>query len=438
MPLDLVRFAKACNPSRTLVFNNPDDEKYYIDFAEVRGGKIIEALERTIARLSPDEPTCQLFTGHIGCGKSTELYRLKSELEEQRFHVVYFEADQDLDMADVEVTNILLAIARQVSYSLENIGIRLRPGYFSRLFDEIEQFLKTPIELSAEAELSVGIGKIIARTKDSPQIRSRLREYLEPRTSSILESINDDLLKRAIAELKRKQYSGLVVIIDNLDRIENRLNAAGRSQPEYLFIDRGSQLRDLSCHVVYTVPLSLMFSNEGEALKNRLGGGIPPKVLPMVPVKRRDGSEQQYGMTLLRHLVMARGFPEAKVGDRLTLMPHLFDHPDTLDRLCRISGGHVRNLLGLLYGCLQQQDPPFSSAVLEGVIRTYKDDLSLTITDEQWILLQHVAQHKNIGNEPGYQHLLRSLFVFEYREADGRWFDLNPALAEVIAHELPR
>ncbi|MFP4413706.1 MAG: ATP-binding protein, partial [Coleofasciculus sp.] len=64
MRLDLERFFAACNPSKTLNMKNAEDREYYIEFAGVRGGKAIEALKRTIARLSPNEPTCQLFTGH--------------------------------------------------------------------------------------------------------------------------------------------------------------------------------------------------------------------------------------------------------------------------------------------------------------------------------------------------------------------------------------
>ena len=435
MSLDLTRFARVCNPSRTLIVGNTEDQPYYIDFASVRGGKIIEALERTIARLSPNEPTCQLFTGHIGCGKSTELYRLKAELEQKNFYVVYFEADQDLEVDDVDVTDILLAIARQVSEALETINIRLRPSYFERLFAEMGAILRTPIELSAEAEFSIGVGKVIAKTKSSPQFRSQLRQYLETRTSSILESLNEELLEKAIAELKRRQKAGLVVIVDNLDRIENRPNPAGRPQPEYLFIDRGSQLRELNCHLVYTVPLSLMFSSENQALNNRLGGGVAPKVLPMVPVLQKDGSANLEGMALLRQLVLTRAFPETHPVQRLDRIPELFDEFETLDRLCQFSGGHMRNLLGLLFGCLQQQDPPFSRDCLERVIQTYKDDLSLTVKEAQWELIKQVMQRKTIGNEPESQHLLASLFAFEYRGQSGRWFDLNPALKEILESE---
>ncbi len=428
--LNLSRFFKACNPSKTLVMGDASDRQYYIDFSAVRGCKIVEELQRTIVRISPEEPTCQLFTGHIGCGKSTELQRLKSELEYAGFHVVYFESSQDLDMADIDVSDILLSVARQVSVSLEAIGIKVKPGYFANLFQEIGEFLQTPIDFSAQAELSLGIAKITAKTKDSPQLRTQLRQYLEPRTSSILQAINDELLERAIQLLKQRGQKGLVVIVDNLDRVDMRPVASGRSQPEYLFIDRGEQLRRLKCHVVYTIPLALIFSNEYETLKNRLGGGVAPKVLPMVLVRQRDGSDYEPGMSLLRQLVLARAFPEVVSETRVNLVTELFEHPQTLDRLCRVSGGHIRNLLGLLYSCLQRQDPPFSNACLEAVIKDYRDDLLLAIDDDEWELLFQVVQQQSVKGEAEYQRLLRSMFVFEYRDPIGRWFGISPALAE--------
>lgn len=428
--LNLQRFYQACNPSKTLVMGDAADRQYYIDFSDVRGCKIVEELQRTIVRISPDDPTCQLFTGHIGCGKSTELQRLKTELELAGFHVVYFESSQDLDMADIDVSDILLSIARQVSTSLEAINIKEKSGYFSNLFREIGDFLQTPIELSAEAELSLGIAKISAKTKDSPQLRNQLRQYLEPRTNSILQAINEELLDKAVQQLKQRGQKGLVVIVDNLDRVDMRPLASGRSLPEYLFIDRGEQLRRLKCHVVYTIPLALIFSNEYETLKNRLGGGIAPKVLPMVLVRQRDGSDYEPGISLLRQLVLTRAFPEVPWNTRLSLITELFDHPQTLDRLCGISGGHIRNLLGLLYSCLQRQDPPFSQSCLEAVIKDYRDDLLLAIDEHVWELLLEVVNQQSVKGESDYQILLRSMFVFEYRDTTGRWFGISPALAE--------
>ncbi|MGK7873237.1 MAG: P-loop NTPase fold protein [Xenococcaceae cyanobacterium] len=431
MKVDLRRFFRACNPSKVLRIEKAEERKYYIDFSKVRGAEIIEELGQTIALMSPD-PTCQLFTGHIGCGKSTELLRLKAELEKQKFHVVYFESSQDLDMGDVDLSDILLAIARQVKESLEAINISLESEYFTNLFKEFVQLLKTPIAIDS-GELSWGIGKITLKAKESPQVRNQLRQYLEPRTENLLKAINEELLEPAKLKLEEQGKQGLVVIVDNLDRVDNRLMSLGKTLPEYLFVQRGDQLDSLNCHVVYTIPLVLMFSNEREALKQRLGGGTSPMVLPMVPVRLKDGSDCLEGLALLRQMVLARAFPELSPQERLNLIEEVFDSTETLDRLCRVSGGHVRNLLSLLYTCLRKRKAlPIMRERLEIAIRESGNELSLAITVDEWELLRRVAQSKKLTGEDEYQTLLRSMFVFEYRNERGElWFDLNPVLAEI-------
>lgn len=430
MLLNLERFYQACNPSRPLMIENLDDRSYYIDFASVRGGKIIEALLRTITRISPNIPTCQLFTGHLGCGKSTELLRLKADLEAENFHVVYFESTCVLEMVDIDVTDILLAIAGLVSKSMEAIKLSVQPTYFTKLFSEVVDFLQTPIELGVEAELSVGIGKITAKTKESPHLRRRLRDYLEPRTENILQSINKELLDRANLELKARGKKGLVVIVDNLDRVAIRPLPSGRSLPEYLFIDRGDQLRKLNCHIVYTIPLALTFSNDSAQLQHRLGGGLAPKILPMIPVRQRSGEINIEGLELMRQMVLARAFPHSSPAKRLNLITQLFDNSDSLDRLCLISGGHVRDLLGLLFDCLREQDPPFDRNCVELVIRRQRDYRANAIDMNESELIFQVIQEQRVKGDIEYDLLLRSLFVFEYRDHQGVWFAINPVLAE--------
>lgn len=433
MPLDVVQFFKACNPILPLSYGDERERQYYIDFGPVRGNNHIKELKRSID-FAADERTCQLFTGHVGCGKSTELRRLKAELEEMGFYVVYFESSEFLDMSDVDVTDILLAIAHQVSENLEAHQIRLKPAYFVTLFQEIGDILQTPVEF-AQVEFSAGISKITARAKDSPRLRSQLRQFMEPRTNGILNAMNEELLGKATIELRQQGKRGLVVIIDNLDRVDARQLQTGRTQPEYLFIDRGDQLSKLDCHLVYTIPLALVFSNENEALKQRFGGGIAPKVLPMIPVRSRETKPYAEGVHLLRHMILVRAFPQLEPARRLAQVPQVFDSLDTLDRLCLVSGGHVRNLLGLVRNCIQQSDPPFSRAIVEQVIRGQRDALARAVDEEEWRLICQVVAQQNLRGDVEYQLLLRTMFIFEYQDPQGTWFGINPVLAETKKYQ---
>ena len=416
MSVNVKAFFQATNPGKALFTDNQEiEEKYYIDFSSVRGGKIIEDLKDNIAMWSPDEPTCQLFTGHIGCGKSTELWLLKQQLEAEGFHVVYFESDKDLEMGDLDVSDILLTIARQVIESL-NTWEKLNLGEPTRLNSLIEgaiKLLQTEIEISPEVELSFGIAKITAQAKASPQLRSKLRDYLGPRSNGIIETINQELLEPAHKKLKQRGKNGLVVIVDNLDKVDSSPKPWGRPQPEYLFVDRGEQLASLHCHVIYTLPLALRFSNDFNTLTQRFKSD--PQVLPMVSIQLRDGKEFGEGMAKLRQLVLARAFPHLEEQQRLEKITEIFDSTETLDHLCKMSGGHVRNILRILNDAIKKQKGlPISSENLNKVIQNFRNERTLAVEDEEWELLRQVAQTQKVKGDDRYQRLIRSMFVYEY------------------------
>ena len=434
MSVNVKTFYQATNPGKALLTDNQEiEEKYYIDFSSVRGGKIIEDLKDNIAMWSPDEPTCQLFTGHIGCGKSTELWLLKQLLEAEGFHVVYFESDKDLEMGDIDVSDILLTIARQVSESLntrEKLNLD-EPRRFKSIIEGAIKLLQTEIEISPEFELSFGIAKITAQAKASPQLRSKLRDYLGPRSNGIIETINQELLEPAQKKLKQHGKNGLVVIVDNLDKVDSSPKPWGRPQPEYLFVDRGEQLASLHCHVIYTLPLALRFSNDYNRLTQRFK--TDPQVLPMVSIQLRDGKEFGEGMAKLRQLVLARAFPHLEEQQRLEKITEIFDSTETLDHLCKMSGGHVRNILRILNDAIKKQKGlPISSENLNKVIQNFRNERTLAVDDKEWELLRQVVQTQKVTGDDGYQRLIRSMFVYEYRDDKGSWFDIDPILKDAV------
>lgn len=290
-------------------------------------------------------------------------------------------------------------------------------------------FMQTEIELSGELKtpvgkvkgnsqgqfsLDAGIAKITAQTKASPNMRQKLRDFLEPRTQTLLESINQELLEPGIEKLKQVGKQGLVVIVDSLDRVLPLPKPWGRPQQEYLFVDRGEQLRGLQCHVVYTMPLALRFSDEfGRLTQGFLSN---PQVLPMVPTRHRDGSAYEEGLSLLRQMVLARAFPDASPEERLQT-EEIFDSQETLDVLCDVSGGHVRNLLRLLNDTIRKDKQfPLSRECLDRTIRSYRHERVLAVDEKEWALLRHVREKKKVAGDEGYHKLIRSMYVYEYRD----------------------
>jgi hypothetical protein len=196
MSLTPQQFYNATNPAKTLDISKAEDKSYYVDFSSVRGGELIAELKDKITW--SEDFTCHLFTGHIGCGNSTELYRLKSELEAEKYHVIYFEATDDLDMNNVEVSDIFLAIARRTAQELETLmkqaesrwqGVMQKAKHL--LFTEIKLDVKTgeipgvgKFELGVDFDnnvnvgLSTILGEIKAQSRKNANLQDRLRNYL--------------------------------------------------------------------------------------------------------------------------------------------------------------------------------------------------------------------------------------------------------------------
>jgi energy-coupling factor transporter ATP-binding protein EcfA2 len=445
MTIDIRKFYQATIPSDTLRADNLQDQKYYVDFSSVRGGKLIEELKHTISFFSPDEPTCTLFTGHIGCGKSTELLQLKQLLEAEGFHVVYFESSEDLEMADVDIADVLLAIAKRISESLESVKVSSPAAGLRALLSKTKDVLLTEIDIKAKAEipglgkigvdskgkevsLSAGIAELTVIAKNDSGLREKLNQFLAPQKHVLLRAINEEVIQPGIEQLKGLGKKGLVVVVDNLDRVDKRTKPNGRQQQEYLFIDQSECLTKLKCHLVYTIPLSMKFSNEYGALTQRYED---PLVLPMVPVMDRDGNPHKAGMALLRLMVLRRALPDATDEERLARLGEVFDESASLDRLCHASGGHSRDLLRILNAWIKKESQlPLSGSRLEAVIRERRNEMVLAISEDEWEMLRQVREKKKVSGEQDYQVLISSRWVFEYRQEEGSWFDVNPILLE--------
>lgn len=53
-----------------------DSQRYYVDLSGVRNTEAVQGINTRLDFLEPAEFCSILFTGHRGCGKSTELRRI--------------------------------------------------------------------------------------------------------------------------------------------------------------------------------------------------------------------------------------------------------------------------------------------------------------------------------------------------------------------------
>jgi hypothetical protein len=118
----------ACDPSRPLIAE--EQAQLHEDLSIVQGGDRILQVENRIRDAWADSYVCELVTGHAGCGKSTELLRLASELrkpkEGRACHVVYVDAYDYLNPFEVRlpqlVVSLMAALAEEPRVDLKKPG----------------------------------------------------------------------------------------------------------------------------------------------------------------------------------------------------------------------------------------------------------------------------------------------------------------------------
>jgi len=408
---------KACNPEQPL--KNLDDPRY-VDLTEVRG---IRNLARTIAtRIRRTAPNFhqQLVTGHRGCGKSTELYRLKAQLENDKFFTIYMDVEAMLDVGEVSYLDILLGIARATEEQLRDNGFTLNPQLLEELSNwfiekELIQETKDNRESRAKAEAKIGtqipflaqlLAKFTSEIRSGSSQRQQLRMTLEKELSVFLERLNQ-LINAARRQVQQRDFKDLVIIVDGLEKMHYRELEDGQSTHAALFVHHAEQLKAPQCSIIYTVPISLVFNQN-------LIDAFPAEsfVIPMVNYTTERGQAKLIEV----------------IAQRVNI-DKVFSSADLVKQLVKHSGGAVRDLMHLVRIACEGGDCITQDDVKHAMLTLVREFDRLLREDDINILLQ-VSQQKKVLADEKYARLLQLRLILEYQNGD-RWADLHPAVQQI-------
>lgn len=406
----------------------PPPEGTYVDCEAVRGRwNVVRELGNQITRSK--SPTCQLYSGHRGVGKTTELLRLKTHLEGKRYKVVYFSVEDDVETQDAAYADIVFACTKNL---VQTITIKERNPLVEWLRDrwgQLSDLAVTNIEfdsLSFEQQISQ-FSKITASVRAVPDTRCELRKRLNDSTPSLIAALNS-----FIAEAKQQiqpDYKDIVIIVDNLDRIAEN-NVDGLNNHDEIYLNRSELMRGLDCHVIYTAPIQMIYSPRVTQLEDNYG---KPDVLPLVMVRAFSGRANAQGLNKFKDLICRRlAYIDPLLPDHLDT--YVFDSADTRNRLCFMSGGHMRVLMQLLQKSMDQIDElPITAEAAQIAIQEQRDTYRTGISRERWELFARVHISKQMENDEDTLLLLLNRCLTEYRYYDDemkliQWGDVHPLL----------
>ena len=403
--------------------------RYCVDLAAVGNTEAIEGVSRDWDIHEAGEFDTILFTGHRGCGKSTELKRIQPQCE-NAYRVIYREFDWERDVNDSEYTDIYLLFIKKLADDLTELRLKFDPklldsfaSWFKEVTQETEATVQSSVSIETEASAGAEIplisklaAKFIGQIRDSSQQKKVSCETLHRNLSPWKTQINL-LLQDAFDKRKRQDpdryHKGVLVILDNLDRIPPSVG-------NHLCFDEAPQLQERDCTIIYIVPISVIYLYKN--VSNLFGN---PNIVPMVNIyefSRSSECDLNYNQQ--------RWEGVASLSEQRVDVSAIFaDRPQLLDSVIA-SGGHVRQLMQVSRSaCRTAITRKHSKIWAENVTYALKQQQfefeKSTPEPEYYTKLPEVGLEKEITKEEIGQNLLFNLSVLEYN-GNSRWNYVNP------------
>ncbi|MCI0512579.1 hypothetical protein L0128_05150 [candidate division KSB1 bacterium] len=328
-----------------------------------------------------------LFSGNIGCGKSTFLNLLAEHPQiKKEFLIVKYSLQDIVDPGDASHIDILLSITLQ---SFATVVKSTKIKVDKKLIEQVQTLAHTIMGLiekdleptksrtgSAEVSAGVSLPKFIdwiqaainARYKVERETREKIREHYRPRMTDFLNLINDvlDQIQASLAG------TSILILIDDADKIPPE-------QAMKIFFENGQHFSYINANILFVVDTSISCSRKYTIIINKIG---KEEFFPALKLIERNGSRSQIcqaNIELLKQLTFKR-------------IPAAFIEDAALDHAIELSGGVVREFIRIL------QESIFFA---KGKIFTWHvDSAAVSIRNKYNLYGQHTRLLKKILENP--------------------------------------
>jgi len=400
------------------------DQKLHVDLTEARGGNLIAEVEQRIRWAPVGTYEKHLVTGHTGSGKSTELYRLASGLQQSKdgrlFHVVFFDIKEHLDPSDIQLPNLLMALFSALWRDDLLRVPTLEPA--KHLGRQMLGWAKA-LGVDVAADLAKGI-PVLGTLLKNADLQRRFREKSWDSTARVIEEMGNLLEEIRKGLVARQEVDDLVIIIDNLEKMLVKDIGGGRTNHDLLFVEQLPKLETLPVHMVVTFPVSL--HADQVQLRSAYANAVTIQI-PMVRVRARVSHDDDLvGLAALRRFLACR----------LDLAT-IFATPDVVDSAIRESGGCVRDLLRIVAtAVVARGSVPITAEDIERAVGRLAADFERVLQGRA--VLPHLHTVEQTGSIPGTighgerKWLLLNLIVVEYNGET--WYDVHPLARRTRAY----
>ena len=367
-----------------------ENDPRWVDTREARGSYQLHQLYRSLGvdrdgprwRLrEPQDRGYFLFCGHRGCGKSTELRRIRNDLDApDAYYVVFADAAQELDVNNLRYQDILLHLAGKLVERLGADGIEIAPVHLGRLEEWFTERVESQentkdfaLEIKSGAAIDVGlpfIGKLFTGISNAFKTNSTYKEELRRTLQNYFTDFADAFnhLLGSAGEAIRDSGRGrrILFVVDGTDML--------REEDARAFFESDvHQLQQVQGLFLYCAPIHLIYV--GTAIRQNFHHVFQ---LPMIKVANPDGSRNESGYDAMREILYRRADPR------------LFE-AGVDDLLIEQSGGHPRDILRLLQNAfLHAEHDRFDEPAARAAVQQSATEFRRILEAEDYALLARI------------------------------------------------
>lgn len=421
---------KAANLDEALLFFNHqaqlNDAQLQAWFVERPDSPRLKMRRWLAANTTPQK---LLFIGHRGCGKSTELRKLMSEIGDDMLSIgidaLEINGRTDLSYEDVMFTLFTRTLKEIFDRDLAPRSLRDR---FDRVWQPLREWWQRmisgiPLPATSEMEWSTAFKTQVAEAelsfRQSLETREQIRNQISLRIPELIRYLNE-----IVSEAEQETNKRLLLILEGLDKIDL---AAARS----LFRDHAATLVSPKVNIIFTCPSALRYSEDLEQIRQQFSHVFilpnitthypKPPIDPANPsavLKRRPHGE---GFRALRAMVLNR------------LHEELIE-PRAFNRLISASGGVPTILIRMVQNAaLAATGSRIALTEVNAAIVNERQFIVPTLTKSDWEVLQLRASDRRLTADEENRTLLYKGALVEYQADDGTaWCDVHPVLWDLL------
>lgn len=355
------------------------------------------------------------FSGHRGCGKSTELQHLLENPQlKKKYWPINFSIREETDIVDIDFRDVLLAIGGKLFREYVKKGGELPKQLLKELMTwkgkvekEIVAILDGRVsDLEVNGSIDAFFANAGVKIRLEPATRTILRQVVENDITGLIAIIN-----HITTAIYSQEKLIPLILIDDMDKPElDRARA--------IFHDHREIMMQPNCAIVYTVSSALFYSREFDSIRDQA------LFLPNINLysSKDENLINEEGYETLRNFVKVR-------------MCKKLISPTALDAAISYSGGVFREMARIMRTSIgrarRRNAPQLDVEDIEWAAMEIRNEYRRILGKDDIKLLKAIYRTKKLEYSEQMRPLLQLLAILEYQTGEN-WCDVHPVLRKLL------